>query len=109
MKEMTIREAAVLELYHTIDDYCSWYIEQGIYLPPGYEKDPSGWNEVLNQIKRAFTLLHDYKAETGQLWDARGNAEETKKLQEQICTGFELFGKYLFYLTDEIVDRGPAH
>lgn len=105
MKIETIRDTAVAELYHVIDDYCSWYPEQGLYLPPGYEKDPSEWNEVLNQIKRAFKLLHDYSAEEGQLWDAKGNEEETKKLEEQIHTGFELFGKHLFYLTDEIVDR----
>lgn len=109
MEDRTIREVAIAELYHVVDDYCTWYVEQGLYLPPDYATDPSGWNEVINQIKRAFTLMHDYSAETGELWKAKGNEEMTAKLEKEVQEGFTLFGKYLFFLNDVVNDRGPAH
>lgn len=107
----TIRDTAVEALYYAVDDYCTWYIEQGLYLPPGYETDPSGWSEVLNQIKRAFRLLFEDMNAEGEYWDAQQGVDQEKvdKLEKEIQGGLALFGKYLFYLTDEIKDRGPAH
>ena len=96
----TIRDATVDSLYHLIDDYSDWYDQEGLYLPPDFATRPSDWCEVLHQIRRAFKLLHDEVAREGELWEARENPEKTKELEEEIKKGFELFGKYLFYLTD---------
>ena len=112
----TIRDTTIEQLYHTVDEYCTWYVEQGIYLPHDYARDPSGWSEVLNQIRRAFGLLFEDLHGEGEYWEAKGrggegevDTERVQKLEKEIQEGCALFGKYLFYLTDEIIDRGPAH
>jgi hypothetical protein len=105
----TIRDLSVEKLYKPVYEYCSWYVEQGIYLPPDYAKDPSGWSEVLNQIKYAFRLLYEYSERSGELWEARKDKEATAKLEKEIQSGFSLFGKYLFFLTDEIKKRNRIH
>lgn len=113
----TIRDTAVEALYYAITDYSDWYDEQGLYLPPDYASNPSEWCEVLHQMKRAFRLLFEELHGEGELWAAKsGNGEYTgqdtervEKLEKEIQEGLALFGKYLYFLTDEIKDRGPAH
>lgn len=98
----TVRDVTVRSVHDAIDEYADWACEQGLYLPPGYEKDPSGWAEVLRKMQKAFQLLSEHAS--GDLDDAK-----IEELKDQIQEGLELFGKHLFYLTDTIVDRGPAH
>lgn len=118
----TIRDTAVEALYYVITDYSDWYDEQGLYLPPDYASNPSEWCEVLHQMKRAFKLLFQELHNEGELWEAKKliypdingkyigqTTKEVEKLEKEIQEGLALFGKYLYFLTDEIKDRGPAH
>lgn len=116
-KTKTIRDATIESLYYLVDEYCSWAVEQGTYLPPGYETDPTSWSEVLNSIKRAFRLLFEEMNNEGELWEAKSgggeytgqDTEKVEKLEKEIQEGLAHFGKYLFYLQDRVVDRGPSH
>lgn len=116
-KVPTIRERAVKALYKPIHTYVEWAVEQGLYLPPDYAIDPTGWNEVLRKIQRAFRLSYEELEEDGELWKAKTewkqfgeqDSDKIKELEKEIEEGFTLFGKYMFYLQDVIVDRGPSH
>lgn len=112
----TIRDATIENLYYLVDEYCSWYVEQGLYLPPGYETNPTGWNEVLNSIKRAFRLLFEDMNGEGQYYEAKKlagsdgkDSADLEKIEKDIQEGLAYFGKHLFHLTDRVVDRGPSH
>jgi hypothetical protein len=113
----TVRDRTVRTLALPIDKYVDWACEQGLYLPPGFETDPTGWNEVLRSIQRAFSLLYKEQQEYGELWTAKmkwkefgeQDTEEINALNKEVATGLANFGKHLFYLTDVIVDRGPSH
>lgn len=115
--DMTIRELTVRRVFKSLNEYADWACESGLYLPPDYAKDPTGWNEVLRKMQRAFRLLSEELDGEGQLWEAKNkwkqfgeqDKEEVQALEKEIQEGLTLFGKYLFYLTDLIVDRGPSH
>ena len=106
--EETIRDIAVLTLYEVISDYSDWQEQHGLYLPPDFATDPTGWAIALQKMKRAFRLLYEEIMSEGELWEAKNkwkdygeeDVEEIKELNEEIQEGLTLFGKYLFYLTD---------
>lgn len=100
-KPKSIRDIAVNSLYKEIEEYDKWYPEKGMYLPPDYATDPSGWNEVLHQMSRAFKILDDKDNNRGKIWD---DSDKIKiaKLEEEIKSGLFLFGKYLYWLDDII-------
>lgn len=107
----TIRDKAVRFLAKAVDDYADWACESGLYLPPDYATDPAGWAECLRSMQRAFNLMRDEENGEGELWEARMKKDDDRvtKLEDEIKRGFENFGKHLFFLTDEIIDRGPTH
>lgn len=115
-KPITIRDACVHLLAQDVIDYSDWYEEHGIKLPPDFATDPSGWTEALHKMKRAFSLLLDEKNGEGELYDAKHewwlrsdrvnqliipDEEKVKKLEREIAEGLALFGKYLFWMTDD--------
>lgn len=116
-KATLVRDIAVMSVFEPLDEYIDWACEQGIYLPPGYETDPTGWNEALRKMQRAFRMLHEEQMEEGELYKAKNewkqfaeqDVDSIKALEKEIQEGLALFGKYLYFLTDAIVDRGPAH
>ena len=116
-KPITIREMTIRAIYEPLDEYVDWACEQGMSLPPDYAKDPTAWNEILRHMQRAFRLLNEELEGEGDLWKAKNewkefgeqDADKIKEIEKDIQGGLTLFGKYLFYLTEEIVDRGPAH
>lgn len=113
----TIRDTTVEELCRLIEDYSDWYEEHGLYLPPDYATDPSGWNEALHKIKRAFRLLYEEIHGEGDLWEARHgwekygekDTERIDELEKEIKEGLALFGAQLFYLTDPKKGVAPGH
>lgn len=102
-----IRTRVVTLLYPIIDEYVDWYCEHGIYLPKSYELDPTGWTEVLRQIQRAFFLIYTSDQEDGEMTVAIKQNDEAyiKKLNEEINSGFFLFGKHLADLNDRYGSR----
>ena len=109
----TIRDVTVRALTDAINEYADWSCEQGLYLPPDFATDPTGWAETLRSIQRAFNLLSDELDQTGALWEAKNkwqhygekDTEKIEELNKEIIKGLTLFGKYLFYLTDIIIDK----
>lgn len=107
-KTKTIRDTAVKALFDIVSDYSEWYDEHGLYLPPDYMHDPTGWCEDLHKVKRAFTLLYEDLNEKGELWEAKKkwekfgeqDAEKLKDLNNEILDGLRIFGAQLLYLTD---------
>lgn len=107
-KIITVREAAIKNLSSVVSDYSDWYEQFGIYLPPGYETDPTAWTNVLQKMKRAFQLLAEEMNEEGELWEAKNhwknfNQVDTEKindLEREIKEGLTLFGTNLIYMTD---------
>lgn len=91
-----------------IDSYVDWYAQRGIFLPPDYATDPTGWTEVLRKIQRAFILADTEDDDDGEIhqakvkWSTFGqeDPEAIKELYNEIQLGFELFGKYLMHLKD---------
>lgn len=110
-KVKTIRELTIKRIYPMLDKYIDWACDCGLYLPPDYALDPTSWAEALRKMQRAFRILSmEYEGE-GELWKAKvdKNEEKIARLEADIQEGLTLYGKYLFFLTDVIVDRGPAH
>lgn len=115
--EITIRERAVRALAGAVTRYSDWACESGLYLPEEFATSPSDWAEILRKIQRGFAIAAEEMRGEGELWDAKHawekygekDVEKIKELERDIQEGFALFGKYLFHLTDKIVDRGPSH
>lgn len=112
-----VRDITVAAVAEPLIEYADWACEQGLYLPPGYETDPTGWAEALRKMQRAFRLLQQELDGEGELWKAKHgwkefgeqDTEKIKDLEKEIQEGLALFGQNLYYLTDIIVDRGPTH
>jgi len=108
MKRETLRDRTVSNVYYMLQDYSDWYQEAGLVLPPDFETDPSGWNEELHKMTRAFKLVHDEMNKRGELWDAKHkwdglhevDLKKIEALTKEVQEGFEAFGKQLQYLTD---------
>lgn len=98
--QKTIRDITVESLYKAIVEYDKWYSNCGLYLPPDYASDPSGWTEELHKIARAFKLMDDKNHETGEIWN-EPDLKKREELENEVRSGFFLFGKYLFWLTDQ--------
>lgn len=86
----SIKDIAIEHLSEAVEEYDSWYSEHGLKLPPDYASDPSGWTEDLHKMAKAFRLLRDK------------NRAITNETEEEIRSGLFLFGKYLYWLDDEI-------
>ena len=105
----TIRDVVARNVAELMKAYHRWYSEDGLYLPPEYEADPSGWTEALRKMSRAFQLVAHIDDEDGELhnalhkWDSVGekDVEEIRRLEDEIIEGFTLFGKNLYYLKDD--------
>lgn len=113
----TIRGTAVRELYPLISKYADWNAEHGMYLPPDFASDPTGWANALRDMQRAFRILKEELEGEGELWEAKNrwkkygqeDSQEICEIEAQIERGLTLFGKYLYFLTNEIYDRiSPA-
>lgn len=110
-KEKTIRDITIKTLCKRINRYVDWSCEHGLYLPPGFESDPTGWANTLRDIQRAFNLLNDELNEEGELWELKNKWKEFGEedveglgyLNKEVERGLTLFGKYLFYLTDDTI------
>lgn len=100
-KQENIRDKAVKCLLDIVHKYDNWYAEKGLYLPPDYASDPSGWTEALHKIHRAFKLMDDKNNEKGEIWN-EPDLGKREALEEEVRGGFFLFGKYLYWLNDEI-------
>lgn len=51
-------ELDVLKLVaQQIIDYVNWYAENGYFLPPGFERDPAGWTQILRDIEAAMKVI----------------------------------------------------
>lgn len=90
-KNTNIRDTVINNLSDMVDRYDKWYEEFGLYLPPDYECDPTGWTEALHSINKAFKLLRENE-----------DNKFSKEQEEDIKSGLFLFGKYLYWLNDEI-------
>lgn len=113
-EQKSIRQVAVENLTDLISDYAEWYHRAGLYLPPAYAADPTGWSEALQKIERAFDLvsgndddytLAQFNAETGLV----GDLQNLEDLEKEINEGFALFGANLLYLTDIKKSEVPTH
>jgi len=110
-KNLTIRDQCVHLFADEIAGYSDWYEEKGLKLPPDFAQNPSEWTEVLHKMKRAFQLLKEEKDGEGAYWLAKNkwkefgiieqDTEEIEEYEEEIQEGLMLFGKYLFWLTDD--------
>lgn len=113
-KKQTIRDAAIAYLAPLVDEYADWNAEKGLYLPPDFEKDPSGWAQALREMQYALNTLRAEQKGEGDLYDAKsrwrgeGDKEQIEDINNRVINGLALFGKYLFYLTDKIADRQPS-
>ena len=96
-----IKDVAVESLCKAVIEYDAWYADHGLYLPPDYIIDPTGWTEALHKMARAFKLADDQKNQTGEIWN-EPDMTKRAELEEEMKGGFFLFGKYLFWLTDQI-------
>jgi hypothetical protein len=110
-KRKTIRDVAVSSLAPLVDEYADWNAEQGLYLPPGFEKDPTGWAQALREMQYALNVLRDECNEEGDLYDAKkrwagqGDNEQIEDINNRVINGLTLLGKYLFYLNDKKADK----
>ena len=103
-----LRDQIVRFMAPLIDDYALWNSEEGIFLPEAFATDPTGWQQALYKMKRAFNLLNDELDGKGELWEAKNKwAEFGEKdagaladLNKEIQEGLELFGRFLNELTD---------
>lgn len=108
-KSPYIRDLTIRAIYEPLTDFVDWSCEQGLYLPPDYEKDPSGWAETLRHMQRAFRMLYEELDGRGELWEAKNkwkdfgeqDTQKVAELEKDIQEGLSLFGKYLFYLIEE--------
>lgn len=102
-----IRTFVIDKVAPVIEEYASWYAEFGVSLPPAYELDPTGWTIVLWKINRAFELAKTIDDEDSEWAEARAceNVEIREKLladlQDEVTSGFRLFGKHLMDLFDK--------
>lgn len=104
----TIKSTAVKYLHQMVEDYSEWYDDHGLYLPPDYASDPTGWTEALHVVKRAFKLLNDEMNGEGELWEAKHaweqfgekDSEKIIELEKEIKAGLTIFGAQLLYLSD---------
>jgi hypothetical protein len=104
----TIRDIAVDNLYRMVRDYSEWYDEHGLYLPPDYASDPTGWTIALQKMRRSFGLLYEEMNGYGELWEAKNvwkeygaiDIEKINELNKEIKEGLSLFGSQLIYMTD---------
>lgn len=101
----TIREiVAVKSIAKALKDYSKWYDEEGLYLPPNFARDPSGWSEALHRMSRAFTLLSEEIEEHGELWMAKNSDpvdnDRLITLEDEIKEGLKLFGENIYYMND---------
>lgn len=116
-KNQTIRDKVVKTMWRKIENYSDWYEEQGLYLPPDYAADPSGWTEALHKVKRAFLLLKDEMNGEGELWKAKNqwkqfgeqDVEKIQELEKEIKEGLTIFGSQLLFLTDTIKKEDRSH
>ena len=105
----TARDIIVQNISGIINDYVTWHSEHGLFMPPDFATDPTSWLIVLSKMKRSFSLLEEELREEGELWEAKNkwkkfNEQDTEKIEElnaEIVEGLTLFGKYLFYLTED--------
>lgn len=98
-----IRALAIRSLTTAIDEYADWYAENGLSLPEEYQFDPAGYTEVLRQIQRAFYLASTENDEDGEIQLAKksGDTDLIAKLNDDMQSGFSLFGKSLNFLYDK--------
>lgn len=110
-KKETIRDLTIRTLTKRVNEYTEWNAQHGLYLPPDFTTDPSGWINTLRDIQRAFNLLNDELDEEGELWEAKTkwakygekDAEAIEDLNKEVRRGLSLFGKYLFDLADDTI------
>jgi len=113
-EKQSIRDNAVLSVAKQLDAYKDEYHNRGLYLPPDFARDPSGWQTVLEKMNRAFVLLELEKRGEGEYWEAKNkwkkwginevDEDDIAEIEEAIQEGLTLFGKYLFWLTDTSLD-----
>ena len=102
-----IRDFVIKKVGPLVQEYSEWYANYGVSLPDCYAFDPTGWTENLRQMQRAFYLASIENEDYGEFYDAKNATEPGRKeeliiaLNNEVSTGFRLFGKHLNDLKDK--------
>lgn len=100
-KKKSVRAVAVESLLEVLESYSEWYDQAGLYLPPKYATDPTGWSEAMHVMVRALDLIDIEETYT------EGSISEAEK--KEVIKGLKLLGENLYYMTDVEKPLKPAH
>lgn len=84
-------EKIVTSIQPLMEAFLAYQTTCGSYLPPEFQTDPSAWILILEKIEEAFYIHKE---------DIDGERQLEDEEIENIKKGYELFGKYLYYLKD---------